>query len=78
MAIMSLYSFEHSFCGVTLYIISVYDHLNYTIPHLVTKGGVIGPFVRNEESAVRRTSSKQVRLKISQYSQENSYVGVSF
>ena len=34
--------------------------------------------IRGTEAAVRRCSSKQVFLKISQYSQENTCVGVSF
>ena len=34
--------------------------------------------IRGTESAVRRCSSKQVFLKILQYSQENTCVGVSF
>ena len=34
--------------------------------------------IRSTEAAVRRCSSKQVFLKISQYSQENTCVGISF
>ena len=50
-------------------------HVSYLIPSVL---GIYGVNVQLEKAAVRRCSSKWVFLKISQISQENTCVEVSF